>query len=629
MAIAFNCPHCGELHRVKDELAGRTGKCKSAKCKQPILIPFRSTVSVNGTGTPPPVAALSADELAAAALAEETQPKKDEAPVDKIQVECPGCSAKFEVDAAMAGKNVRCPECGKIFRAPLPKADKPLDWRKANEGRPSLAKDNVPVPEGAWDVQRRGVAGVSIRLAGAHEIEDEDDIRERKFRNIKRAIYGLAILGLITFAVLMFIRMGKSRKEEKWMEQAVAEIEDKGEGSNRPEYQAAIHRFALEYFVHAAKQREDLDAAAKHFDKALSGLQTPTNPVGEREGMLVELGLALVACSGDQKEIDEDRRLPWERLQKMMRQTLEKIPATTHSQRILRQRAFRLLAHKLAEKEQPLLALAVANGACGADEKGNIEGRIGIEYFLMGKREWAQQVLSKAKEPKPELTALWLALNPDGAQPPQSIAVPPIGKTAVSRDSRLAYAEGTALRGNLAQAIAYATMPGAAQDRVDALILIAAVGIETGKSDEAGQALDYAIAALQSELKDAKAGLSSWQMHRIVELCARINKMDKAQTILDAIPDPSIRAWARLEMFRLKLPGQAKQKIDEQGLEGQANPPGNTPLATAIGLAEVARHNAALGESNYAKSIASWAKGTIRPFGYAGTALGQQDRHPK
>ncbi len=626
MAIVFNCPHCGELHRVKDELAGRTGKCKSAKCKQQILIPYRSTVSANGTGAGTP-SMTDAEALAAAALAEEAQQQKQETSASKIRVECSGCGEKFEVDAAMAGKNVRCPACGKIVRVPMPKADKPVDWRQSDGGRPSLAKSAEPAPTGAWEVQRKGVSGEAIRKAGAHEIEDEDDIRERKIRRIKFTLYGLALTGVIAFAVIWIIRARSDRKQEKWMEQAVHEIEDKNEGSKRPEYHAVIHQYALEYFVRAAKTREERDAAANHFEKAVSGLQGATESAADREAMYAELSLAAVACGGTQQEIDENRRLPWDRIQKMMRQSLEKIPAANHSERVLRQRAFRMLARRLAEKDQHGLAIAVANAACGEEERGGIHGRIGIEFVLMNKRDAAHQVLKQAKGANPELTALWLALSSDGISPPQNITVLALPKAgAPSRDSRLAYAEGKALSGDIMGAWKIAAaQPGTATDHIDALVLVASVAVETGKADEAGQVLDAVVALMQGK----GVSQSPWQMHRVVELYAKANKWDKAQAVHDSIKDASVRSWARLEMLRVKLAGQGKQKADEQYLEALAQSPGTSALPVAIGRAEVARHNAAAGESGYLRTVEAMPKGTIRPFGYAGTALGRQDRSQK
>ena len=85
-------------------------------------------------------------------------------------------------------------------------------------------------------------------------------------------------------------------------------------------------------------------------------------------------------------------------------------------------------------------------------------------------------------------------------------------------------------------------------------------------------------------------------------------------------------AWAGLEILRARLAGHTKQKAEEGWLELVVEP-SKVNLATAIGREEFARHNAAAGETSYANLIEkSWPKGFIRPFGYAGVALGNQDR---
>ena len=65
MAIVFNCPHCKEAYRLKDELAGRKATCKNPDCRQQITIPV-------------PLSAAELEASAHSALADDT-PKADEA----------------------------------------------------------------------------------------------------------------------------------------------------------------------------------------------------------------------------------------------------------------------------------------------------------------------------------------------------------------------------------------------------------------------------------------------------------------------------------------------------------------------------------------------------------------------
>jgi hypothetical protein len=630
MAIVFNCPHCGEAHRVKDELAGKLGKCKRADCRQQILIPMKSTVPANGpanTGGP-----VDAEALAAAAFSEEAPAAAEEtAAAKKIAISCSACDHKFEVDNGMQGKNTRCPECGSVFRVPKIIEDKPADWRDANKGRPSMAKTTEPAPTGAWDVQRKGVSSDAIRKTGADEIEEEEDVGERRIRRLKQLLYGGALIGIIAFVIIYFVRRGRESAQEKWMDKAIEEVENKQDGAKRADFHAAIRSYAGEYFVRAAKKREDLEAAMKHFAEARAKLHDL--PVGnvDRNGMLIELGLAYTTCGGDANEVSEEKRLPWTKVPAEVRKTFNSIPAGAWE---LRVRAMRLLARKLAAKEQALLTTDVAQNCCTGAEQPEMIGKIGIELFLAGKKDLAEKVLAKAPNAAaPALTALWLALHPSEARPPASFAhvpPPPAGTSSVSRNARLAYCEGLALQGKIGEARALAERPTPRPEdgfeSIEALILVAAVAVETGKSGEAVAIIDAVAKSLKSEFKDAPQ--SGWLLVRAVEVAAKAGKMDAVQALLDSIKNPAVNSWARLGVLRLKLADQAKQRADETWVEAITDP-STVSVAAALARAEVARHNAAAGDNSYTKLVEGMTKGTIRPFGYAGTALGQQDRTQK
>ena len=628
MAIEFNCPNCNAFYRLDDKFAGKMGKC--TKCQKAILIPFRSTAGPDKAA--PSAGAVDAEALAAAAFAEVAPPPEKvaeaQAAAKKIAVTCQHCDFKFEVDASMAGKNTQCPDCKKLIRVAKPVEDKPADWRSTASNKPSMAKSDEPVPSGAWETQRKGVSAGALIDAGAveEEPEDDEDKRDRRIRRIKQGLYGFALLGIVVFLVSYLWKGRQEGKQEKWMDKAVAEMEDKNEGSKKLEYQAAIHRFAGEYYVRSAKNRDDLTAALKFFDRSRDDLQKlpPANP--DRNAMLIELGLAIVVCGGDSKEIGEERRLPWDKVYPLIRKCLDKI-APTESE--LRSRSMRMLTRRLTEREQAMLAVTVAR-LCSTDaDQSEMIGRVGIELFLIGKKDLAEQVLSKAPEGQsPALTALWLALHPDQDLPPKNfphVAPPPAkGAGVLSRESRLAYAEGRALQGRMDDARRIAELPGG--DRLEAIVHVAAAAVDTGRADVAAAVLEKLAETIKNDSKGLIAG--SWLMERGVELAARANRLDIAQAILDLMKEDATKAWAKLEVLRIKLAAQRKEKADETWVE-IIEKPEDASLASALARAEVARHNAAISERAYTKTVEAMPKGTIRPFGYAGTALGGQDPRPK
>jgi len=581
---------------------------------------MRSTVAVNGSGGP--VKPVDAESLAAAALlAEETAPlpEKEEAPAaKKIQIHCPGCDHLFEVDSDMQGKNTRCPECGNVFRVPKIIEDKPADWRDAHKKKPSLAKVEEPAPAGVWEDQRKGVSAEAIRQAAADEYEEEEEPGERRFRLLKKVSYALTLIVMVVFTVMYITRTRVDNKREELMAKALGEIK---ESQPRPELLAALYRYDAEYQLNSAgKKREAVEAARRIFEEARGQLQQPQKiPDDEfdRKGMLLELGLAQTLCGGDLEEINKDQRLPWDKVQTEIRKTLILI-----TDEDLRERAVALLARKLAEKEQGLRAIDIAKSCSSGDKEYlQLAGRVGIELYLAGNKEALTEVLKKTgqKATSPTLTALWLAVNPEGVEPPANI--PHINPRALlpKPDERYAYAQGRALQGRISQALEIANASGDEVDRATARLLIAEAAIQMGKTSEAGPILDT--------FKSDKSLLARpWRMLRVVELSAQAGRMDVAQAVLDPMKGNPVEPWARLQMFRIKLAADPKQKADDASIqEIDAN-----RLPAALAHAEAARRNIFVGENSYRRlTVEGLPKGTLRPFGYAGIALGEQDRNSK
>src|SRR5262249_17952775 len=142
MAIEFNCPHCKTHYRLKDEFGGKTATCKNPDCRKVIPIPKSGSQFL--TSAPADLHAI-----AAAAFADEAAKGAKRAEL-MIPVTCSGCDYAWTVEASKEGKNVRCPECGKVVRVPVRKKEEKADWRTRGGG-PSLAKRETGLDrEGAF-----------------------------------------------------------------------------------------------------------------------------------------------------------------------------------------------------------------------------------------------------------------------------------------------------------------------------------------------------------------------------------------------------------------------------------------------------------------------------------------------
>ena len=106
MAIVFDCPHCKEPYKLKDEFAGRKATSKSTDCRQQITIP-----------SPPSAAEL---EVAAhSALADEAA-KREQAAAAETSFPRRARTASTNGRADVSRKNVLCPnpECRRRIRVP-------------------------------------------------------------------------------------------------------------------------------------------------------------------------------------------------------------------------------------------------------------------------------------------------------------------------------------------------------------------------------------------------------------------------------------------------------------------------------------------------------------------------------
>src|SRR3954464_12413523 len=174
MAIEFDCPHCKTHYRLKDEFGGKTATCKNPDCRKVIPIP-------KPTGAVMTAAPADLDAIAAAAFSDEAA-KADKPAEEMIPVTCAGCDHTWKVEASKEGKNVRCPECGKVVRVPIRKKEEKADWRTGGGG-PSLAKRETGLDrQGAFgNVAATGISeGTAREIVKGREAEEEPEERRNR-----------------------------------------------------------------------------------------------------------------------------------------------------------------------------------------------------------------------------------------------------------------------------------------------------------------------------------------------------------------------------------------------------------------------------------------------------------------
>ncbi len=294
MAIRFTCSHCSRSLTVKDELAGKRGRCPY--CKQVIVVPAsRATAPVRDPRKP------DAESLALAALglsSSETitgaETVSSSKPAPPIQVTCSWCDHQFEVEGSLAGKQTPCPECRRIVRVPAAQTQSPRDWRQAARA-PTAAvfSQQQAAPEGAWGTAtaRSYVSQEALEEAEALPIEREPLTVGQWATRI-----GLALLAL--GALYASYRWFTAHRAESWQRSLLAETRQFLENPQRSPEQTVLVQLALmRYWQNTepdnnrirgvSRTARQLAAAAR---EQLGKLAMANDPVGLRvsEGILVE-----------------------------------------------------------------------------------------------------------------------------------------------------------------------------------------------------------------------------------------------------------------------------------------------------------------------------------------------------
>lgn len=628
MAIVFSCPHCQELYRLRDELAGKQAKCKNPDCRQLITIPHPVTV---------PEDAL--EEAALAALTE--QPTQAEAPPAEqvIAMTCTYCAHNFTVPLAMGGKNTLCPnpECRQRLRVPEPKDTKAEDWRQAKTKLPSLAKEAQQKLEGVQDAgDTRMVSGKALQEAGAIEVEYEPRPLKQK---ILFGLLSAAALGSIVFGVVYWMRSGQQEEEDRLMAEARQELDQTRNELLPTEagfYSALLNAAAAEYAL-----RKNIPEMLKQAHELLGNARDELRkaPVGPCRNVIGgELALLVIAFGGTEDQVREQIRLRWQpetgnqivrvnektvAVHTELRQTLALLSAADFEFKLT---LTRRLTRELMSKGQATLAAELIPLALFNDgERDEARATIALEIYRLDKasalpREIAEELKNQfagnVKGSYPTVHTLFTVMGIDRKPP----LIPPLPPTGPVNDATcLAYVGNRLLEGKMDEALQVAQRAQRSDIRLKALLLCG----EWGSNPAA--VLD-AVPAVLGAIPGRRDG-SQAHILRLVQFAAVAGRHDLTSTLCNAINDDSLREWARGEAVRQRIAASAEAKADPKWVEVPEIAE-KLRAGHAWGLLWVARHNAKLsGNRAEEKEVtADWKPAPIHPFALAGIALGLQDR---
>lgn len=571
-------------------------------------------------------APLDAEAIAAAALADAPPPKAT-APVaapTTIDFKCPQCDEAVKMGIEMAGKQAPCPLCKRIIKVPQLVKVEPKDWRKTDTKLPSGARrDTDTAPEGAWG-SATTVSNVSRgALLEANAIPEKKEprtLRQKMFwPSVAVVVVAVGIGGFLWIGGLL-----AHNKEEKALALALEYVDGQGKKPQLDPLAACeVLRGAGEY--HA---RNNDNQYAREYMQAARGQLSAAEASHEREARALDLAVAQTALILSPAQIEKAKiRREAEREQERGFKEVERTLLLIHAPEA-RAEAIRQITRKLIAKDlgtQAPRLVAEVSGGNRLDEAAIVA----LELWRADKNREADELADQL------LKSITPPVNPKGpAGPKTAIAAPALvalclvlkkpGDTVEAlkiklgndKATQLGQIEGLARRNEADKARALA------DPSIDAQAVLAAVGLEKTPPETADAETVLKWAEDKKNFEEEPANKPyCWSLWRLTRLAARANKPELATQLANSIPDPQLRARAKLEALRARLDHASGKAGDDWANQIDAQAP-----AHAVGQEEVARHNARHGQGGaLMKAIGGWQPEALRPFGYLGVALGIQD----
>ena len=679
MAIEFNCPHCATPYRLKDELAGKKAACKNPDCRQVFTVPApKATVPPTAgpppaakpvNGAPKPAAKPPArkdqtpapkppppkpEDIEAAALAALADAPKEEKPDDSpIPVVCAFCDHKWTEPREKAGKNVLCPnpECRQRNKVPVPKDDKPTDWRETARG-PSLAKENFEQPKDVMNAEAKIVSKEAWQQGGGADQDLEPVPLKRK---LFFALLVLTPIAGLVYGVVWFYGRTVTGREDQLVQKAFAEFAPDGLPPGEGHlFAAMLNTAAGQYQLTESDEPEKaLKEALGYFTKARDDLRHADQKDDPKKGggavryaVAAELALAQHGRGGTAEQVAEGTRYRWvpqATSNRKLRVNEKVTDVHTELQRTLqvvlpadfdfRVALARRLTRELAKKGQAEIAADLPVMLFSGAEQAEAKAVVALEVLRADKAHpFPKQAADDLKaslakgggNPFPaSAVVLWKAVGTEKTPNLGDGKLPQSAQADVPDSTRLIAVGLALLDGRTDEATEAVRRPGSLTGQLRAAVLVA-----EGSADP-GPALDVALAQVgrATGKKQPEPGSLPQPslLLRLSQLAAAAGKPEQAKQFADAIPDEGLKAWAKADALRLAAaPGTP---LDEAAFEAPDDP-AKQRAGHAWGRFWVARHNTRLSgdRTKEKKAVDAWPRGTIAPLGLAGVALGLRER---
>jgi hypothetical protein len=588
MMIRFKCEHCQKPLSVKETLAGKRANCPS--CRKPIQIPA------------PVSAPADLEDFAASALADPVAPK-DDATTKPIDFTCSMCGEDVQVPFDMAGKQTPCPLCKRIVKVPLPKVDKPKDWRDLDKKGPAAALINQPEQlDGAWGTEVKG----RVSRAALEEAEAVPVVVQVEPIGIggwiRRVFWTAAVVGFVAL-IYYGAELNIRRKLQKGAVADAFELVKRNEAEKDPKLRfspvliAEIHRADGEMKLREGKLAETIRTA---FQNARALIQTSKDTSVDHDLFLIDLALSQLGLGGSEDEVRSKKRYDLEGLEvtREVSQTLGLIKAPEAKMIGLREVAASL-------KARDRIALAIT--------------------FAGALRNPAQAEIDKDPA-KVQQTVLIVAFGDLKKVSPLIAPFDPKKQLAEQDQSIIAYAEAAAWKGpsQLDKAKELLQLNTPALVKVEAALGVASILFLTRPKEEAASLATPYLAEAFTNIEKPRDP-SPWLRLQLFRLACRTEHAEQAKKLfLDPksrleLPGPFKRR-AQLELLRVQLEkAGASATMEMKELLPDKEGPNR-----ALGWIVLARHLTFHGAKVELPDDGDDAP--LRPFANLGIVLGNQDR---